>query len=50
MTNPEIPLLLLAGLCFLAGFAAAILVAVAFDRGAREIAEKNAEDNLPLDG
>jgi len=47
MTTPEIPPLLLNGLCFLAGFAAAILVAVAFDRSAREIAEKDKCEEAP---
>ena len=40
MTTPEIPPLLLNGLCYLAGFVSAIWLAITFDKGAHEIAEK----------
>ena len=41
MTNPDFPVLALTILSFFAGFAAAIWLAITFDQGAREIAEKN---------
>jgi len=47
MTNPDFPYGVLIFLSFVAGFAAAILVAVLFDHGAREIAEKDAEPAEP---
>ena len=50
MTNPDFPILVLTILSFFAGFAAAIWLAVALDRGAREMAEKDAEDNLSHGG
>ena len=40
MNDPQIPPLLLNGLCFIAGFVSAIWFAYVFDKGAREIAEK----------
>jgi hypothetical protein len=50
MTNPEFSPLLLAALCYLAGFVSAIWLAVSIDKDARRIAEKDAEDNLPQGG
>ena len=44
---PIAPILFILGL--LSGFATAIWLAITFDRGAREIAEK-AKDNLPHGG
>jgi hypothetical protein len=41
MTNSDFPILVLTILSFLAGFAAAIWLAIVFDHGAREIAEKD---------
>jgi len=43
MNSPDFPYGVLIFLSFFAGFAAAIWLAIAFDHGAREIAEK-AED------
>ena len=40
MTNPDFPFTALVILSFFAAFAAAIWLAVAFDKGAREIEEK----------
>jgi hypothetical protein len=40
MTNPDFPFAALIILSFIAGFAAAIWLAIAFDRGAREIADR----------
>jgi hypothetical protein len=50
MTNPDFPFAALIILSFFAGFAAAIWLAIVFDQGAREITEKDAEDNLPQGG
>jgi hypothetical protein len=41
MTNPDFPFAALVILSFFAGFAAAIWLAIVFDHGAREIAEKD---------
>jgi hypothetical protein len=40
VTTPEIPPLLLNGLCYLAGFVSAIWLAVSIDKDARKIVEK----------
>ena len=40
MTDPDFPIVTLTVLSFFAGFACAIWLAVAFDHGARQIAEK----------
>jgi hypothetical protein len=50
MTEADFPFAALLILTFFAGFAAAIWLAIVFDQGAREIAEKSAEDNLPHGG
>jgi len=44
MNNPDFPVLALTILSFFAGFAAAIWLAITFDQGAREIAEKADDD------
>ena len=50
MTNPDYPVVAFIILSFFAGFACAIWLAVTMDQDAREMAEKEAEDNLPLGG
>ena len=47
MTTPEIPPLLLNGLCFIAGFVAAIWLAVSIDKDARKIVEKAKSEEAP---
>jgi hypothetical protein len=47
MTNPDFPYFALTILSFIAGFACAIWLAVLFDQGAREIAEKNKCEEAP---
>ena len=44
MNNPDFPIVLFTILSFFAGFAAAIWLAISFDQGAREIAEKADDD------
>ena len=41
MSNPDFPILVLTILSFFAGFAAAIWLAVALDRGAKEMEHTN---------
>jgi hypothetical protein len=50
MNSPDFPIVLFTILSFFAGFACAIWLAIAYDQGAREIAEKAAEDNPPQGG
>jgi hypothetical protein len=50
MTEADFPIAAFIILSFFAGFAAAIWLAIVFDQGAREIAEKSADDNLPQGG
>jgi len=47
MNSPDFPYLALTILSFFAGFAAAIWLAIAYDRGAREIKEKDNTEEAP---
>jgi hypothetical protein len=47
MIDPDFPVVPLCILAFFAGFACAIWLAIAFDHGAREIAEKTECEEAP---